>query len=102
MTYGLKCAFTCSRCRNGTPCHHENGTCLQGCDEGVYGGMCQNGKFNFIFVLPKKTQQNWSIFGRFINFFFHLSFAACISSVLPYTLSVTVWTSPTPSLPVLS
>lgn len=43
MSFGLECASNCSSCRNGTPCHHENGTCLQGCDEGVSGDMCQSG-----------------------------------------------------------
>lgn len=57
MTYGLGCAFTCSRCRNGTPCHHEDGTCLQGCDEGLYGGTCKSGMYTFIFF-PNKNKKN--------------------------------------------
>lgn len=43
MTYGLECAFNCSKCRNGTSCHHVNGTCIKGCADGLYGDMCQKG-----------------------------------------------------------
>lgn len=41
MTYGLECALNCSKCRNGTSCHHQNGTCIHGCADGLYGDMCQ-------------------------------------------------------------
>lgn len=40
MTFGLECAFNCSKCRNGTACHHVNGTCIHGCSDGLYGDMC--------------------------------------------------------------
>lgn len=43
MTYGLECALNCSECREGTSCHHENGTCTLGCADGLYGDMCQEG-----------------------------------------------------------
>lgn len=43
MTYGLECALKCSECRNGTSCHHVNGTCTHGCADGLYGDMCQKG-----------------------------------------------------------
>lgn len=43
MTYGLECAFKCSNCRNGTSCHHVNGTCIHGCADGLYGDMCHEG-----------------------------------------------------------
>lgn len=95
MTYGLECAFTCSRCRNGTPCHHEDGTCLQGCDEGLYGGTCKSGMYTFIFF-PNKNKKKPNGIGVFlvvfIIYFSRCPSAACISSVLSYTLSVTVWT----------
>lgn len=41
MTYGLECAFNCSKCRSGTSCHHINGTCIHGCADGLHGDMCQ-------------------------------------------------------------
>lgn len=44
MSYGLDCAFNCSWCRNGTSCHHENGTCIHGCDDGLTGDKCQIGE----------------------------------------------------------
>lgn len=44
MTYGLECALNCSKCRNGTSCHHQNGTCIHGCADGLYGDMCQEGQ----------------------------------------------------------
>lgn len=44
MTYGLECALSCSRCRNGTSCDYVTGYCIQGCDEGIFGNMCQYGE----------------------------------------------------------
>lgn len=44
MTYGLECANSCSRCRNGTSCHYVTGNCTQGCDEGKHGNMCTDGE----------------------------------------------------------
>lgn len=44
MTYGLECANSCSRCRNGTSCDYVTGNCTQGCDEGKYGNMCEKGE----------------------------------------------------------
>lgn len=48
MTYGLECAKSCSRCRNGTSCNYKTGNCDQGCDEGKFGNMCQFGEYIFI------------------------------------------------------
>ncbi|XP_061190942.1 multiple epidermal growth factor-like domains protein 11 [Saccostrea echinata] len=42
QTYGPQCALSCGNCRCGYTCHHINGTCLNGCDEGVEGEKCQN------------------------------------------------------------
>lgn len=43
MTYGLECALKCGECRDGTSCHHVNGTCTHGCADGLYGDMCEKG-----------------------------------------------------------
>ena len=42
-TYGAECKQACGNCRNGEPCHHVNGSCLFGCDAGVYGDKCDTG-----------------------------------------------------------
>ncbi|XP_062584245.1 receptor-type tyrosine-protein phosphatase alpha-like [Saccostrea cucullata] len=39
-TYGLECSVSCGNCSNGETCHHINGTCLNGCSEGVNGTKC--------------------------------------------------------------
>ncbi|XP_052281031.1 multiple epidermal growth factor-like domains protein 10 [Dreissena polymorpha] len=34
-SYGTNCSLTCSAfCRNNRPCHHINGTCIEGCADG--------------------------------------------------------------------
>lgn len=42
-TYGLECQRVCGNCRNGDPCHHVNGSCINGCDKGTFGVRCDTG-----------------------------------------------------------
>ena len=37
--YGAICSQSCGNCSNGETCHHVNGTCLNGCNEG-FTGIC--------------------------------------------------------------
>ncbi|XP_061190941.1 multiple epidermal growth factor-like domains protein 10 [Saccostrea echinata] len=39
--FGLGCSVLCGNCSNGETCHHVNGTCLSGCNEGAEGDKCQ-------------------------------------------------------------
>lgn len=41
--YGPGCILTCGACINNTPCHHFNGSCLQGCGPGYKEQKCDNG-----------------------------------------------------------
>lgn len=41
--YGLDCQESCGNCSGNVQCHHVNGTCLNGCDLGVYGVKCDTG-----------------------------------------------------------
>nr|XP_022311901.1 platelet endothelial aggregation receptor 1-like isoform X2 [Crassostrea virginica] len=38
--FGNECSRSCGKCRNKQTCHHINGSCLNGCDEGVQGWNC--------------------------------------------------------------
>ncbi|XP_065925642.1 scavenger receptor class F member 2 isoform X2 [Magallana gigas] len=40
QTYGLECQQICVNCKNKEPCHHVNGSCLNGCSSGFYGDSC--------------------------------------------------------------
>ena len=39
-SYGQSCNSTCGQCLDQEPCHHVNGTCIEGCDPGFKGNMC--------------------------------------------------------------
>lgn len=41
--YGLECKMICRDCINKELCYNENGSCLNGCDKGVYGEKCDIG-----------------------------------------------------------
>lgn len=43
QTYGLECKKICGNCKNKESCHHVDGSCLNGCDKGVYGEKCDIG-----------------------------------------------------------
>ena len=43
-TYGQECNTTCGQCGGEEHCHHENGTCLNGCKPGYIGNLCKRGK----------------------------------------------------------
>ena len=43
-TYGQECNNTCGQCRGEEHCHHESGTCLNGCKPGYIGNLCKTGK----------------------------------------------------------
>ena len=38
--YGVGCEMSCGHCTNKGLCHHVNGTCLGGCEQGYTGGFC--------------------------------------------------------------
>ncbi|XP_065925639.1 platelet endothelial aggregation receptor 1-like isoform X2 [Magallana gigas] len=44
--YGPECQKICGNCKNKEPCHHVNGSCLNGCDRGVYGEKCDKACFD--------------------------------------------------------
>ena len=39
-TYGQRCDKRCGYCLNKAYCFHTNGTCLNGCDPGYKGNLC--------------------------------------------------------------
>lgn len=38
--YGAGCKYQCGNCINKGDCHHVNGSCLLGCQEGFTGDFC--------------------------------------------------------------
>lgn len=42
-TFGYKCSLRCGNCRGKEHCHHINGTCMNGCDNGYQGLQCNEG-----------------------------------------------------------
>lgn len=42
-SHGKNCSFTCGKCLNSTACHHNTGSCDQGCDSGFEGLTCKKG-----------------------------------------------------------
>ena len=45
--YGAGCTETCGQCRDSKPCHHINGSCVDGCAPGFKGTLCVEGKISF-------------------------------------------------------
>ena len=43
-TYGDNCNETCGNCKDQSECHHSNGTCLTGCNDGFQGALCKTRK----------------------------------------------------------
>lgn len=43
-TYGLDCIEKCWHCRDQRDCHHVNGSCLSGCEDGYRGDLCDSSK----------------------------------------------------------
>ena len=43
-TYGDMCNEKCGNCQDQTKCHHSNGTCLTGCNDGFQGALCKTRK----------------------------------------------------------
>ena len=42
-TFGPSCTGVCGHCSEKKQCHHNNGTCLNGCDPGFSGNQCTQG-----------------------------------------------------------
>ena len=42
--YGQDCRQTCGYCTKGEQCNHVNGSCPNGCVDGVMGENCDTGK----------------------------------------------------------
>lgn len=38
--YGIGCSTQCGNCMNSEQCHHVNGICMNGCDNGYKGDKC--------------------------------------------------------------
>ena len=51
LTYGLDCNQTCGNCSKEEQCNRVNGSCLNGCDLGVYGDKCDRGKLIILLLL---------------------------------------------------
>lgn len=43
-SYGVDCNLTCGHCLDVNQCSNINGTCLNGCDAGYQGDLCNNGE----------------------------------------------------------
>ena len=44
-TFGQHCTELCGNCFQSEPCHHVNGTCRNGCDEGYQEDTCTEGRY---------------------------------------------------------
>lgn len=44
LMYGKDCNISCGHCLASEQCHHINGTCMNGCDNGYQGINCTQGK----------------------------------------------------------
>ena len=42
-TFGRECREICGKCKGNNPCHHINGTCMEGCHPGFIGLHCDQG-----------------------------------------------------------
>lgn len=42
-TFGENCSQPCGNCKDLEKCHHVNGTCIEGCDRGFRGLLCNEG-----------------------------------------------------------
>ena len=47
--FGYECNESCGVCAGGEPCHHTNGTCLNGCEDGFLGPKCIEGTYHPLF-----------------------------------------------------
>lgn len=45
-TYGNDCNNTCGHCINDESCFHTKGSCLNGCDPGFTGNICQTSRYH--------------------------------------------------------
>lgn len=41
--YGKNCTNACGNCLNNRTCNNVNGTCIDGCSEGLKGDLCTTG-----------------------------------------------------------
>lgn len=41
--FGIDCKQICGNCKNGEQCYEVNGSCFNGCNEGVIGVNCDIG-----------------------------------------------------------
>lgn len=41
--YGENCSKSCGNCKNSQQCHHIDGTCMNGCENGYQGSKCHKG-----------------------------------------------------------
>lgn len=48
--FGPDCKESCGKCLRGEPCHHINGTCMDGCDSGYFGILCTKGNLKSHYV----------------------------------------------------
>lgn len=60
--YGDGCQRNCGHCFNMAQCDHVNGTCLQGCEAGFLGQMCDQGQWHVIKELFQSSVDNTAIY----------------------------------------
>ena len=58
-TYGFTCSQICGNCYDEKQCDHVNGSCTQGCEAGMFGEKCDEGRKN---ILPSDISKIHSIY----------------------------------------
>ena len=57
--FGQNCKESCGKCVKEEQCDHVNGTCMNGCDSGYFGTLCDKGilkiKTDFFKSIPLDT-----------------------------------------------
>lgn len=55
--YGKNCSMPCGHCLESSQCNNINGTCINGCDSGYQGSICNEGKL----CTDVAVQSNWKV-----------------------------------------
>lgn len=59
--FGEGCQSKCGHCADISQCHHEDGTCLNGCKAGYMGAYCKKGKVISFLI---NTFQIWNVYSH--------------------------------------
>ena len=90
-TYGNDCNNTCGHCINDESCFHTNGSCLNGCDPGFTGNICQTSRYHKKRKVVLNQYDCYNSMGYFhpkrfffcfITFGFYSFLCACLFAVL--------------------